>query len=271
MMGKYLMFNDYCLDETKIYVADLSLAKNSYNTLHNHNFYEIFVVLKGEFKHIKNGKEELLKSRDFQIIRPEDIHQFKGVQTVNILRNIAIEKEYFEQQMSTCPFVQELDQIFTVSDTIYRAYLYKTNLIMSKRHQYTNYILESLFKDLMIEYITNKSERMEVPHWLKNACSKMNQPINFIEGLPRFIELSGMSQEHLTRALKKYYDETPTQFINNLRLIEASNQLINSHKSIIEIAFECGFENVSYFNRIFKQKFKVSPRTYRKNNQLFFS
>ena len=51
--------------------------------------------------------------------------------------------------------------------------------------------------------------------------------------------------------------------ITNKVLEKAENLLINSDDKIINIAMDCGFNNISYFNRIFQKKHHVSPSKYR--------
>lgn len=269
-MIKELNFNDYCIDKTKLYIADLILFKGRYTTEHKHNFYEIFIVMNGKFKHLINGEVELLKSRDLKIIRPEDSHYFIGDEDINILRNIAIEKSYFEKLVLNLDKDINIQNKFNINEVIYQNCIYKTDIIMSKGHGEINYILESIINDIIIEMNMNKNNINNIPKWLEITCLKMTNKKNFIKGLDRFIEISGVSQEHLTRELKRYYNVTPTQFINELRIVEVSNMLKYSDISIIDIALESGFDNISYFNRIFKQKFNVTPSTYRKNNKDFF-
>jgi AraC family cel operon transcriptional repressor len=75
---------------------------------------------------------------------------------------------------------------------------------------------------------------------------------------------SRKTQEHVTRSFKKHLNMTPTVFINNLRLNKAAFLLTSTDKSIFDISFVCGFESISYFNRLFKEKYYFSPNKYRK-------
>ena len=54
-----------------------------------------------------------------------------------------------------------------------------------------------------------------------------------------------------------------TTYLNDYRLTLAAKSLLETHKAVLEIASECGFENLSYFNRIFKKKYGITPREYR--------
>ena len=57
------------------------------------------------------------------------------------------------------------------------------------------------------------------------------------------------------------------EYLNNYRLTMASRLLVSSNSSIIAIAMESGFDNLSYFNRLFKKKYKITPSEFRKMYQ----
>lgn len=75
-----------------------------------------------------------------------------------------------------------------------------------------------------------------------------------------------ISVYHLARLFKKLTGKSPIDYICQYRLTIASNMLISTNKSIIEIALDTGFNNISYFNRAFKNKFGITPRGYRDKN-----
>ena len=52
-------------------------------------------------------------------------------------------------------------------------------------------------------------------------------------------------------------------YLNDYRLTIAERLLKSSDSSVLEIAEQCGFDNLSYFNRIFKRKYGISPGRWR--------
>ena len=67
----------------------------------------------------------------------------------------------------------------------------------------------------------------------------------------------------MCRSFRKYLNVTPSQYINAIRLKEASRLLSQTERSVTEIAGDVGFNNPGYFFRLFGDYFKVSPREYR--------
>jgi len=57
---------------------------------------------------------------------------------------------------------------------------------------------------------------------------------------------------------------TPSEYINSLRVNYASNLLINTNTPVIDICYTCGFQNLSYFYRVFKRTYNLSPGDFRK-------
>jgi AraC-like DNA-binding protein len=62
--------------------------------------------------------------------------------------------------------------------------------------------------------------------------------------------------------------KTYSDYVNEIRINEASRLLIQSDKSISQISFECRFETLSYFNRVFFNKKGITPSVYRKRSNI---
>ncbi len=74
----------------------------------------------------------------------------------------------------------------------------------------------------------------------------------------------GLSRSMLHRKLKKLTGKSASEHITELRLTHAKNLLENDVATVSEIAFRVGFSDPSYFNKVFKKHFNVSPGKVRK-------
>lgn len=74
--------------------------------------------------------------------------------------------------------------------------------------------------------------------------------------------LTGRSLSTFRRDFKAYYEVTPQQWIKEKRLEKAVNLLTEKDLSVTEVAYEIGYENISYFIREFKKKVGQSPKQY---------
>lgn len=76
-------------------------------------------------------------------------------------------------------------------------------------------------------------------------------------------DLAGMSPVAFSRFFRMRTDRTLSDYIADIRLGFAARMLVDSSKNISEICYECGFNNLSNFNRIFKAKRGSTPREFR--------
>lgn len=74
-----------------------------------------------------------------------------------------------------------------------------------------------------------------------------------------------LTPQYLCKFFKDITGTSIVEYINHYRVEKASTLLKISSLSITDIALECGFENLSYFNRVFKRQLGCTPRTYRVN------
>lgn len=73
----------------------------------------------------------------------------------------------------------------------------------------------------------------------------------------------GLTPVQFTRRFRKAFAQTPTEFINDLRLTRARHLLENTAFTLDVIAFQCGYENGFYLSRVFTQKIGKAPSVYR--------
>lgn len=97
----------------------------------------------------------------------------------------------------------------------------------------------------------------EISIYLENH---INQKLSLEEAASHFY----MSPNYFCKFFKKSFGCTYTNYLNGLRLEKACNMLTDSALPIMEISLLCGFDNLSYFNRLFRQKKGVTPSEYRK-------
>ncbi|MBE7025236.1 MAG: helix-turn-helix domain-containing protein [Ruminococcaceae bacterium] len=69
--------------------------------------------------------------------------------------------------------------------------------------------------------------------------------------------------DYLTQILKADTGMTLSEYLNDIRLKEAKNLLLNSNRNVTEIAYKVGFSDEKYFMKLFKRKENVTPTQYR--------
>ncbi len=83
--------------------------------------------------------------------------------------------------------------------------------------------------------------------------------------LPVLAQMAGMSPVAFSRFFKMRTGKSLSDYIIDVRLGYATSSLIDTANSIADICYDCGFNNLSNFNRIFKKKKNCSPKEFREN------
>jgi AraC-like DNA-binding protein len=72
-----------------------------------------------------------------------------------------------------------------------------------------------------------------------------------------------LSPYHFLRTFERLTGLTPHQYVRRARLREAAIRLTTGREKILDVALDCGFGDISNFNRAFREEFGTSPRGYR--------
>ena len=76
-------------------------------------------------------------------------------------------------------------------------------------------------------------------------------------------QVAAVHEKHLCRVFKEFTGRTPMDYVNQIRIEYASSALLSTHKSITEIALDCGFSDAGYFSRQFHRLKGLPPRAFR--------
>lgn len=107
-----------------------------------------------------------------------------------------------------------------------------------------------------------RSKRYEL---LKNILGYISQNYNKKISLNDISKDVNFTPQYLCRFFKEMTDYTFSNYINHYRIETSCTLLKVSSLSITDIALECGFENISYFNRVFKRQTGCTPTEFRIN------
>lgn len=82
-------------------------------------------------------------------------------------------------------------------------------------------------------------------------------------GIDRLAEHAGLSPYHFLRTFERATGVTPHQYVLRSRLRAAAQRLADAPAKIVDVALDCGFADLSNFNRAFRAEFGINPRAYR--------
>ncbi|MFF0342997.1 AraC family transcriptional regulator [Kribbella sp. NPDC004875] len=239
--------------------------------LHTHaDFHEFMGVVSGAGEHLLTSGVEVLRPGDVVLVRPSDRHAVRGsapdgLEFVNVAFPSSLWQGFldltrtagwtsrgpvgFHQPAAVPVFEHALDRFQTHPST---------------------YDLLRFWTDLLDLLAPGEPGAPGVPDWLAKACTSMRAEENLRGGVPRLVELAGVSAAHLSRSMRAAYGVTPTAFVTDLRLEHAASLLAATNAPIATIATRCGFTSQSYFTRRFTTAHALTPTEFRHRSQRAF-
>jgi AraC-like DNA-binding protein len=128
-------------------------------------------------------------------------------------------------------------------------------------------------KELIISVLTSGKNRALTAYFHKLGGSDAPSVTEIMESnfrynlsLEEYARLCHRSLSSFKREFQTLFQESPGKWLLQKRLDYSAVLLRNSKMNVTEIAFESGFEDVSHFSRVFKERFDAPPMVYRQNS-----
>jgi len=172
------------------------------------------------------------------------------------LLNVLLQKSEFGLQFSS-PAVEIIDLIKSIK--------------LAKNLNGVVRLLQILDKLSVQKNVTILSDtRLNKYYYNHSKDDKIEKVMNFVESnyqkritAKEIASLIHMSEAGFSRFFKSRTEVNFTGYINDIRLSEAQKLLIETKKSVQDISKDCGYDNLSYFNRQFKSHNNMSPKVFR--------
>lgn len=272
------------------YFCELADSTSSSVVTHWHEEMEIIFIEKGSGEFKVDLDSYILKEGDILIVKPFSLHSMHPVKDVYCSWNVMIFNlgmlnssitdgcliKYFAPILNN---EHQLPLVITEDCTGYNEIfncLKETFNCFDSRHLAFELKLKSLLFYLFSLFYENDLVLKKNAATLTNeATKKIKIILNYIHEnymneliISDIANVCNLSEYYFMKFFKKNLGVTCTEYINVYRLDIASKLLNTTDKSITEISFETGFNSVSYFNKLFKAKFKVTPKEFRLTNKV---
>lgn len=127
--------------------------------------------------------------------------------------------------------------------------------------------LMMLFATIMEDNTSEQQEKDNVEYpskiYVKAAVDFITEKYMNKIKIDDIADFIGISRSHLTGSFKKEMGVSPQEYLINFRLEKAASLLRSSKEQINIIAYQCGYEDSLSFSKAFKQKFGMSPKSFR--------
>ena len=271
------------------FVVCKTILPDFYTTfpMHWHNEMEIVYIEEGEIDESIDLEDYHVKKGDIVIINPCVLHSFKQHENVrskfrsiifdlSLLTNNntdACSIKYFTPYTEGHYIAPQIISPDTPGYSSVRDSITKLIDIYMNKNEFFEISLKSELYNLF--YILFKDHFRVESHEtaIKDATTRNIKAIldyiseNYMNPITidELSETVNLSKHYFMRFFKKYMGMTCIEYINDYRLNIAANLLLTTSIQITEVSADIGISNLSYFNRIFKKKYHVTPKEYRYN------
>lgn len=258
--------------------------------IHKHNYVELMYVYGGSMTHIIDNKKVTINEGEILLLNQNIKHGIEYCDENDIIFNFIIRPEFF--QFISTMLQQNNDVSRFIFDALYsyndeEAYLVFKVKEYKKVKQYIESIITNLYEkhlngelelkllvgllltelmnhpECIESYTVDSYEKILISMILKYIC------LNYKDGtLMDLCKTIHQPNYKVCKLIKKQTGKTFTQLLQEEKLKNAEQLLKNSTMSLNDIIVAIGYENISYFYRLFKNKYMMTPLEYRKKNKL---
>lgn len=252
---------------------------------HTHNYVEVIYMCSGQTVHLINDSEVVLNKGELLFLNQNAIQEILPAKEDDVAVNFIImpeffdkalhmigeEKNYFRNFIVGC-IKGEKSSVgylhFKVADVLPIQNLIE-NLIWTVENEVQNKrSIKQITMGLLLLQLLNNTDKIEVGEGDSDE-ELMLVILRYVEENYKRGELNELANElnydkyWLSKKIKQLTGQTYTELIQNKRLSQAAYLLKNTNLSIATIGQSVGYDNLSYFHRIFKDKYIFTPKKYR--------
>lgn len=262
----------------------MNIDEQLFVKLHWHDETELVFFNEGKFIVNINMKKYEIDAPALMIINSGDIHSIYSkevcTQSAVVFNLKMLSFEYFdgiqyqiirplmEKKMKFPLFVFSEDDIFMEIEKIYMKIINESGCVelssFIRVKSYLYQMIALLYENKRFYYSDDIRQgdtykRANVKKVLTYIHDNFGHKISANE----LAKLLGMNLQYFSRYFKKLTGKTPTGYINEIRIEKASEFLSQSDRKIIDIAMSCGYENMGYFIKCFKNQKHMTPSEFR--------
>ncbi|WP_223649256.1 helix-turn-helix domain-containing protein [Hymenobacter psoromatis] len=259
--------------------------------LHYHEEYELNLILNASgAKRIVGDNIEVIESAELVLVGPNLYHAWftHKCQNEHITElTIQFHKDLFEDRLLRR---NQLSFIKTMFDKAQRGILFspdtierlRPRLLQLEQKNGFDSVLEllSILHDLStsrnMRTLSDSSSDNEQFNYNSRRIEKVFEYMNTNYSRPitltEVAKVANMPEASFSRFIKKRIGSTFIDSLNEIRLGHATRMLIDTTHNVAEVAYKCGFNNISNFNRTFKKRKGCTPKEFRGNfsgNRIF--
>ena len=240
---------------------------------HSHDFYELLFVFSGNVIHHINEHPCLVTSNQISVVRPGDTH-LPVVDTNHIdACMLSVDPAIFikfADAYGLLDLIEDHKVEFLISvnsqqmQIIKHSFYQMQYMLDEQKKRELRSILGTVFQNYICSFSSNCQK------WYSEIVQEMSNPENLSSGMPTLQRITNLSHSQLCRVFKKQFNQTPHQFIKELRLGYAYKLISNTNDPFENISSLVGYSSFSHFSQAFKERYSITPSALRKKTTQYW-
>ena len=257
---------------------------------HTHDYVEMIYMCQGKTTHIVNGRRISLEKGDLLFLNQTATHEICRAEESDVAVNFIVLPEFFTTVLAA----------LGDEETPLRTFLVDCLCGQNLGHDYLHFrvadiaAVQNLVENLLWILLENTPKKRKMSQMtmallflqlVDHTESLLHedpdstvilQVLQYVEGnyihgcFAELADIFHYDPSWLSREIKRRTGKTYTQLVQEKRLAQAAFLLKNTERNIADISVAVGYENVSYFHRIFAETYGKSPKRYRMQEKTLF-
>lgn len=249
-----------------------TLSTSRPKALHNHDFYELIWVQNGRVRHyLPDGHHDLTEG-DIVFIRPGDSHALQGKGEEPLIVSLTLHPDLVDAIGARHGLTGFFWSDAPAPDQYHRNIRKLADLnhaaLRLEQAPPTGLEAEAFLLPLLADLAVPSPDMAEdAPGWLRDACLAAREPAVFRDGAAGFVRVTGRAHPHVSRTMRRFLGQSPSDYVNAIRMDYAARRLTGTPDPLPEIAADCGIPNLSHFHKLFRAQHGMTPHKFRRAHQ----
>ena len=234
-----------------LHYCNVTRKKSTHIARFTTDYYDFTFVLKGRLCYRVNGELFEIGENDAIFLPPDTVlERYEINEPVKYVSYNFIANE--DAKLPEGPFLKGIisEQIMDVVSCFSASHIAETYSTKEKVMCLLNYILHELN-----DILDFKSSNPHIINIIRYINKHITEPI----ALTAVSKHIGLTKEHTAHIFKKETEMTVTEYINRRKMLIAKEMISSTAYPLHDIAERLGYEGYSYFSRVFKKEFGISP------------
>lgn len=264
--------------------------------MHSHDCFELAYITEGSTTHTLDGKTETVYKGAYYIIDHGSIHGYTNSENIHIV-NCLFLAEIIDASLTNCSSFDELIRVCMIR--YYKQYLGLTpvnrifydedgtilKLLKEMEKEYANRKIgyQEVFRGKLLEILILTMRKVveqygDVPIEKLTDSGIIREAIHYFKAnyqdkslLSAFCEKHHYSLQYISRRFKEETGLTTLEYLQKIRIEKACALLAGSKHTIREVAHQTGYDDIKFFNRVFRKLVGMTPSEYRKQSSESYS